>query len=47
MDVIEVVFGGCGEEVPELEVVETTSMLQICVAEFIKVVNSGGIVGLC
>lgn len=47
MNVIEVVFGGCGEEVSELEVVETTSMLEICVAEFVKVVNPGGIVGLC
>lgn len=45
-DVVEVVFGGCGEEVPELEVVETAFVVEICVAEFVKVVDSGGIVVL-
>ena len=45
-DVVEVVFGGCGEEVAELEVVETAFVVEICVAEFVKVVDSGWIVGL-
>jgi len=45
-DVVEVVFGGCGEEVAELEVVETTFVVEVCVAEFVKVVDSGWIVGL-
>ena len=45
-DVVEVVFGGCGEEVAELEVVETAFIVEMRVAEFVKVVDSSGIVVL-
>jgi len=45
-DVVEVVFGGCGKEVAELEVVETAFVVEICVAEFVEVVDAGWIVGL-
>jgi hypothetical protein len=46
MNIVEVVFGGCGEEVTKLKVVETNSMFKICIAKFIKVMDSGGIMCL-
>ena len=45
-DVVEIIFAGCREKVPELKVVERTSVVEICVAEFIEIVDAGWIVGL-
>jgi hypothetical protein len=45
-DVVEIVFRCCGEEVAELEVVETTTMFQICIAKFIEIMDSGRIMRL-
>ena len=46
VDVVEVVFGGGGEEVAELKVMEGTVVCQICVAEFVEGVDLAWVVRL-
>jgi hypothetical protein len=44
INIIQVVFGCGRKEVTELKVMETAAGFEICVFEFIEMVDSGGIV---
>jgi hypothetical protein len=45
-NVVEVIFGCCREKITKLEMVERTSMFEICIAKFIEIMDPGRIMCL-